>query len=782
MTDSLPLTTAMSTDNRPRPLHASRSFTRMDNFPEPELSPRKRASTLQGNGIPAVPAARQTATSPELAGKKPMADVFENNEDDEHAGSHIEAAKPALNVPSTFDELPIEIKVHCERFLERLSAKVHPTPLSADDLSDLFQQFYDRAAGHISTHIAILASRIGRETPPASSASSSSKKQLGRPRAGSGARKGSTTLDDSATGGEMLTASEVSDRKRARKLLEHKKIALEEAVERGVCEKVYEKIWKHRSTDDDARDEKLRSRTAALSLVGIGLKELHMDTTDQAKADVRKTAEEKEEEINQSLSAAREALIRMDDDHYPLGKLEHLKAAHKAIVETLTQHFPSSSSADEILPTLIYTLITSPPEGTNVVSNLNFIQRFRTSSKVDGEAAYCLVNLEAAISFLETVDLSSLREDELPEGPAKAQSQNSGSRPSTPTLDKAPVEVTPRPTVARTLTPGLSPATAISSDQSTPDSSSATSMKAALPSPGIQKRPQLHQRRISGLIQSNIDRIEAGRDNFLNSADKLYESVNGTLDDSMKFLFGRFKEQVGNGSSMMPKTLEDAKKLVSTPPNEQEDSLSISGHSSPGVDDPLNSNSKPADNKVLDLIGGRKQPRDRSVDSSKSGESVRRTVTWDSKSTTKAAEPTTLQGNLFANINPLNQLNKFGMPSFPRFGRAGTVGSSAQPAQSTAAENSAQNAKLSDIVESSATMKDGDSAAALQRTNTKESVAMGDDDMNAREALATLKKIPPPKKRFLEVESAHELKVGEIHALLMDYRRLSKAIGDAVHS
>ena len=60
-------------------------------------------------------------------------------------------------------------------------------------------------------------------------------------------------------------------------MLEVKRVALEEAVERAVCEKIYEKLWKHRTTDDDARDEKLRSRTAALSLVGIGLKELHVD-------------------------------------------------------------------------------------------------------------------------------------------------------------------------------------------------------------------------------------------------------------------------------------------------------------------------------------------------------------------------------------------------------------------------------------------------------------------------------------------------------------------------
>ncbi|KAI7640523.1 hypothetical protein KC322_g20564 [Hortaea werneckii] len=173
----------------------------------------------------------------------------------------------------------------------------------------------------------------------------------------------------------MLTVSEVADRKKARKLLELKRIALEEAVERSVCEKVYDRIFKHKSTDDEARDEKLRSRTAALAVVGIGLKDLHMDI-DRAKLDAESSTQDKEAAIHTSLGDAREALQAMDEEHYPAGKLQHLNAAHKSIVETLSQMFPSSSSADEILPTLIYTLITSPPEGINIVSNLNFIQRF----------------------------------------------------------------------------------------------------------------------------------------------------------------------------------------------------------------------------------------------------------------------------------------------------------------------------------------------------------------------------------------------------------------------
>ncbi|KAK3070711.1 hypothetical protein LTR53_009964, partial [Teratosphaeriaceae sp. CCFEE 6253] len=237
-----------ASDSRPG-LHGSRSFSRMPSSPS-STSPRKRATTLQEAGIPAVPEARSIDGSPEMVGKK--ADVFEYQEDEEDRNreqSSTTSANPALKLPSTFDDLPIEIKSLSERFLESLSAKVHPTPLTADALSDMFQDFYERAAAQIATHIATLASRIGREKGGSRTAKSG-----GRARAGSGANRS----DSPASGGEMLTADEVAQRKKARRLLELKRMALEEAVERGVCEKVYDRIFKHRSSDDDARDEKLR--------------------------------------------------------------------------------------------------------------------------------------------------------------------------------------------------------------------------------------------------------------------------------------------------------------------------------------------------------------------------------------------------------------------------------------------------------------------------------------------------------------------------------------------
>ena len=76
-----------------------------------------------------------------------------------------------------------------------------------------------------------------------------------------------SSLSGAAPEQQMLTPQEISDRRKARRLLDRKGTALEEAVERRVCQRVYNRIWRHRATLDEVRDEKLRSRTAALALV-----------------------------------------------------------------------------------------------------------------------------------------------------------------------------------------------------------------------------------------------------------------------------------------------------------------------------------------------------------------------------------------------------------------------------------------------------------------------------------------------------------------------------------
>jgi len=775
----------------------------MESPPSTASSPRKRANTTQVAGIPSIPEARPIDADSELFGSDSKADVFENRDDDGKEASEPGTPAPELNLPDTLDELPIEIRSMTERFLESLSAKVHPAPLSADTLSDMFQDFYERASSQISVHIATLASRLGRkETSPVATV----RNAKGRARAGSSAKRNGSPAS-TTSGGEMLTVSEVSDRKKARKVLELKRLAWEEAVERAVCERIYDKLWKHRTTDDDARDEKLRSRTAALSLVGIGLKELHVDI-EPSQGPVPKTAQEKENEIYTSLSAAREALLRMDDERCPLGKLQHLTAAHKSIVETLSQLFPSSSSADEILPTLIYTLITAADLDLNVVSNLSFIQRFRSSSKVDGESAYCLVNLEAAISFLETVDLSSLRADELPEGPAKLS-----SRPSTPnTSDKSAPH---QPHATHTLKPETSSVTATSHDIATP-STTDKPLPAIATTNLATSRPGAPSRRLSSMVQAQADRFETSRNELLQAADKVYDSINGTLENSLNSLFGRLKDQVTPGSTAisLPKTLEEARKLVSTPPPSEEDTLALSGSGRSSPDDPLSEVTNPksttsSSNRTLELLAGRGPNRDRSVDSASSTTSSLRRKTQSGATTNSKAptesnnnnEPLAAASNFISSMNPLSLGNRFTSNfsnAIPRFGRAASTGTPPPPQNhqlpslETSSSSAGKPKHLSHITESPtttvtpATPTIGSSSSnsnsnpnpqhpPLERTNSHVS-----DDLNSTEALAELRRIKPPRKRFLEVGSANELKLGEVEELLAEYRRLARAIGEAV--
>ncbi|KAF2473032.1 uncharacterized protein BDR25DRAFT_302064 [Lindgomyces ingoldianus] len=736
----------------PKNLHTSKSFTRLESPQSHTPLSRSRASTLQGPPVPDILDPLQVTLSPDSEDPKD-GDIFASRDDQDPEDP------PVRTVPDTFEELPIEIRSLTERFLESLSAKVHPSPLSADALSDLFQEFYTRASTHISTHIATLSSRLSRDTsaspaPKKASVSSSNRSSS------LSSRKGTDNVGEQ----QMLSVSEMADRKKARRLLEVKRAALEEAVERAVCEKVYERIWRHRSTDDEERDHKLRSRTAALSLVGIGLKELLM-TAEELTEEERLKTKEREGEIREWLSSARDDIRKMDEEKYPLGKLHHLTAAHKSIVEALSKVFPASSSADEILPTLIFTLITSPPEGLNAISNLKFIQRFRGSSRMDGETAYCLVNLEAAISFLETVDLSSLRADEM-------RPEKSNSRPTTPRS-----EITPMPL-------GLAQAPDLTQTPATPLKESAVK---APPSPTTKA-----QRRLSNLIQTQTNRIEAAsdavRDSILDSADHAMDTINNTLETSFKFLFGRMKEQNPNSpiqeEPKLPKTLADARKLVSSPirvDRGDDDMGSVSAASSVLGDEHQDDRSKDAGSKMTDLFGGRRGIRDRSVDSTKSGgsNSGKRVAFTASPNESKTAQapagkpesppaPTNTSAvdsirNMGNSLNPLNRFASINM--IPRFGRTASSTAST-PTIPTPGEPSKQ------LPPTPPTNRSASGEVALVDEKAARAVA----------AIEALRKTTPPVKRFLEAKDAQDLKLKEVDELLKEYQRLAGALRQAINS
>jgi hypothetical protein len=63
------------------------------------------------------------------------------------------------------------------------------------------------------------------------------------------------------------------------------------------------------------------------------------------------------------------------------------------------------TGADELLPYIIYTLILLSPK--HMYSNLRYIQRFRSESKLRSEAAYYYTQMESAVLFISNADQKS---------------------------------------------------------------------------------------------------------------------------------------------------------------------------------------------------------------------------------------------------------------------------------------------------------------------------------------------------------------------------------------
>ncbi|KAH8674082.1 hypothetical protein BX600DRAFT_509281 [Xylariales sp. PMI_506] len=730
-------TTASSTsaESRPGVLRSTKSFPRPDAQTSVEPVTRThRASTVESaNSAPQItvrPGSPQKAQS-----GKAEPDAFETSESDDP----IDPPRASVDL----DDIPIELVSKIDNFIDSLSAKVHSTPPNIENVSQRFQDFYSTVAQHIQTHIASLSTRQSRNDIARPSITT-------RPSAASLLRAKAASLGnkDKSKGSpapepeqQMLTPEELADRKKARKALEHKKVLLEEAVERRLCEGMYDRIYRHSSTQDEAQDDKLRSKTAALALVGIGPSDLGVDLGEPAD-DSPEAAVQKQQEIRQYLEQARKDLTMMNEKRYPLGKLNHLKAAHKSILDTLG-HFHPSSSADEIMPMLIYTLITMPPENLNVISDSKFIERFRRDDKLQGELAYCLTNLEAAIEFLSKVDLASLRADEALSGPAKTDDM--AGTPKTETFPPA-------------YTAGLSSA---SLTPTTVTPGNAQGLRGSSAVAAAQRR------RLSDLIQAPAQAIGDARDSFFNTADQRIKDISNTLGESYNFWLGKFRDNSASGKEVIvPRTLDDARKLIGTPP--PDDDASVDGSTSAQVADDTESPAAGVEDKVLSLVGGRKASvstsRERSVDSARSarsGSSSKKVFfaggDGDGKEKMLSTSPGSSSNpalvdqvrNLGNTFNPINRLSS-GIGMMRGFGR--TITASTPPA-------------VKDSGAPSKTVEGVDLATAFP-------------DIAAALPPKSIPQINPPNKRFMELQNPTDLKLGEVLELLRDYRRLAGALKD----
>jgi Rab5 GDP/GTP exchange factor len=73
-------------------------------------------------------------------------------------------------------------------------------------------------------------------------------------------------------------------------------------------------------------------------------------------------------------------------------------------VSGLLKHKESDSSADSFMPLLIYVVLQSNPD--HLVSNVQYILRFRNQEKLAGEAGYYLSSLVSPLVQLLSHDSS----------------------------------------------------------------------------------------------------------------------------------------------------------------------------------------------------------------------------------------------------------------------------------------------------------------------------------------------------------------------------------------
>ncbi|KAI5868262.1 hypothetical protein GGS23DRAFT_19869 [Durotheca rogersii] len=105
------------------------------------------------------------------------------------------------------------------------------------------------------------------------------------------------------------------------------------------------------------------------------------------------------------LALARQELLKIKSYRAPRDKIICVLNCCKVIFGLL-KHNKSDSSADSFMPFLIFVVLRSNPD--HLVSNVQYILRFRNQEKLAGEAGYYLSSLMGAIQFVENMDRTSL--------------------------------------------------------------------------------------------------------------------------------------------------------------------------------------------------------------------------------------------------------------------------------------------------------------------------------------------------------------------------------------
>jgi Rab5 GDP/GTP exchange factor len=105
------------------------------------------------------------------------------------------------------------------------------------------------------------------------------------------------------------------------------------------------------------------------------------------------------------LTLAQQELLKINSYRAPRDKVICVLNACKVIFGFL-KNSRGDQSADAFVPLLIYTVLRAKPE--HLVSNVQYIWRFRNQDKLGGEAGYYMSSLMGVVTFIENLDRTNI--------------------------------------------------------------------------------------------------------------------------------------------------------------------------------------------------------------------------------------------------------------------------------------------------------------------------------------------------------------------------------------
>ncbi|KAI9223772.1 hypothetical protein BC828DRAFT_354604 [Blastocladiella britannica] len=165
-----------------------------------------------------------------------------------------------------------------------------------------------------------------------------------------------------------------------------------EGMEKLLMNKLHQYTFSPSTADDGAKDEVLYKKIQILQWIELKHLDIHLES----------------EVSGPFLRVAQKELLKMNEYKAPRDKLICILNACKLIFGLLKTS-GNSETADSFLPLLIFTVLQANPP--HLVSNIQYISRFRHPAKLQSEAGYYLTNLMGAVAFIESIDAAALSID-----------------------------------------------------------------------------------------------------------------------------------------------------------------------------------------------------------------------------------------------------------------------------------------------------------------------------------------------------------------------------------